>query len=73
MTWKYNSTCKNRSLTVQGRARVIRDEDESCLEARVPEALEKAGGWRFNERGLRVGSLLTSRFVDPAVIPEVEA
>ena len=27
---------------------------------------------RFNERGLFVGSFLTSRFVDPTVIPEVE-
>ena len=29
----------NRSLTVQGRIRVIRDDNESCLEARGPEAL----------------------------------
>ena len=28
-------------------------------------------GWRFNERGLLVGSFLTSRFVDPTVIAEV--
>ena len=51
---------QNRSLTVQGRNRVIRDEDESCLEVQVPEALEKESGWRFNERVLLVGSLLTS-------------
>ena len=64
---------QNRSLmTVQGRIRVIRDGDESCLEVQVPEAFEKAEGWRFNEHGLLVGSLLTSRFVDPTVIPEVE-
>ena len=36
---------QNRSLTVQGRVRVIRDEDENCLEVQVPEALEKAAGW----------------------------
>ena len=52
--------------------RVIRDEDESCLEAQVPEALEKEAGWRFNEHGLLIGSLLTSRFVYRTVIPEVE-
>ena len=34
--------------------------------------LRKESGWRFNEHGLLVGSLLTSRFVDPTVIPEVE-
>ena len=32
---------QNRSLTVQGRKRVIRDEDGNCLEVQVPEALEK--------------------------------
>ena len=63
---------QNRSLTVQGRIGVIRDEDENCLEAQVPEALEREADWRFNERGLLVGSLLTSKFVDPTVIPEVE-
>ena len=63
---------QNRPLTVQGRIRVIRDEDENCLEAQVPEALEKEPGWRSNEHGLLVGSLLTSRFGDPTVIPEVE-
>ena len=63
---------QNGSLTVQGRISVIRDEDESCLEAQVPEASEKESGWRFNERGLLVGSLLISRFVDPTVIQEVE-
>ena len=52
--------------------RVIRDEDESCLEAQVPEALEKEAGWRFNEHGLLIGSLLTSRFVYRTVVPEVE-
>ena len=30
---------QNRSLTVQGRIKIIRDENESCLEAHVPEAL----------------------------------
>ena len=39
---------------------------------RKPEALEKEWGWRFNEHGLLLGSLLMSRFVDPTVIPEVE-
>ena len=34
----------NRSLTVQGRVRVFRDEDASCLEVRVHEALEKKPG-----------------------------
>ena len=63
---------RNRSLTAQGRIRVIRDEDESCLEAQALEALEKAAGWKFNEHGLLVGSLLTSKFVDPTFIPEVE-
>ena len=43
----------------------------SC-QVQVPEAWEKAAGWRFNERGLLVGNLLTSRFVDPAFIPELE-
>ena len=38
---------RNRSLTVKGRIRVIRDEDESRLEA---------AGWKFNEHGLLVGS-----------------
>ena len=38
---------QNRSLTVQGRIRVIRDEDDSYLEAQMPEALEKESGWRF--------------------------
>ena len=38
----------------------------------VPEALEEESGWRFNERGLLVGSVSTSRFVDPTFIPEVE-
>ena len=51
---------QSRSLTVQGHTGVIRDEDENCL-----------GGWRFNEHGLLVGSLL-SKFVDPTVTPEVE-
>ena len=59
---------QNRSLTVQGRVRVIPDEDENCLEAQVPGAFEKGSGWRFNEHGLLVGSLLTSTFVDPTVI-----
>ena len=63
---------RNCSLTVQGHIRVIRDEDESCLEVQVPEALEKESGWSFNEHGLLAGSLLTSRFVCPTVIPEVE-
>ena len=36
---------QNRPLTVQGRIRVIRDEDESCLEVQAPEGLEKAAGW----------------------------
>ena len=63
---------QNRFSTVQGRIRVIRDEDESCLEAQVPEALEKAAGWTFNQRGLLVGSLLISTFVDPIVAPEVK-
>ena len=63
---------QNRSLAVQGRTRVVRGEDESCLEVQVPEALEKESGWSFNQHGLLVGSLLTSRFVDPTVIPEVE-
>ena len=62
---------QNRSLTVRGRVRVIGNEDQSCLEAQVPEALEKKAGWRFNEHGLLVGSLLTSRFVDLTTIPEV--
>ena len=57
---------QNRSLRVQGRIRVIRDEDESSLDVQVLEALEKESGWRFNEHGLLVGSLLTSRFVDPS-------
>ena len=61
---------QNRSLTVQGRISRIRDE--SCLEVQVPEALEKESGWRFNEHGLLVGSLLISRFVDPTINPEVE-
>ena len=38
----------NRSFTVQGRIRVIRDEDQSCLEVQVPGALVKAAGWKFN-------------------------
>ena len=42
-------------MTARGRIRVI----------------EKESGWRFNEHGLLVGSLLTSRFVDPTFIPEV--
>ena len=64
---------QNRSLAVQGRTRVIRDEDANCLAVHVPEALGKESGWGFNEHGLLVGSLLlTSRFVDPTVIPEVE-
>ena len=46
-------------------------KDESCLGAQAPESLEKESGWRFNQHGLLVGSLLTSRFVDPTVIPEV--
>ena len=56
---------QNRSLTVQGRIRVIKDEDEGCLEAQVPAALEKESG--CNEHGLLVGSLSISRFVDPTV------
>ena len=63
---------QNRSLTVQGRIRVIRDEDESCLEAQVREALEKAAGCKFKEHGLPVGSLFTSNFVGLTFIPEVE-
>ena len=63
---------QNRSLTVRGRIRVIRDEDESCLEVQVPEALERESGWRSDEHGLLVGSLLISRFVDPLGISEVE-
>ena len=43
---------QNRSLAVQGRIRVIRDEDENCLEVQGPEALEKESGWRFNGHGL---------------------
>ena len=43
---------QNRPLTVQGRIRVVRDEDESSLEVQVPEALEKEPGWRFNEHEL---------------------
>ena len=39
---------QNRSLTVQGRVRVIRD----CSDVQVPEALGKERGWRFNEHGL---------------------
>ena len=31
---------QNCSLTVQGRVRTIRDEDESCLEVQVHEALD---------------------------------
>ena len=42
------------------------------MDVQVPEALEKARGWRFNEAWTAVGSLLTSTFVDPTVIPEVE-
>ena len=38
----------------------------------MPEALEKAAGWRFNEHGLLFGSLLTSSFVDPTFSPELE-
>ena len=38
---------QNRSLTVQGRIRVIRHEGESCMEAQAPEALEKGAGWKF--------------------------
>ena len=45
---------------------------ENCLEVQAPEALEKEPGWRFNEHGLRVGSLLTSRSCGLTVIPEVE-
>ena len=63
---------QNRSLTVQRRIRVIRDDDENFLEVQVLEALEKGSGWRFNGHGLLVGSLLTSRLVDLTVIPEVE-
>lgn len=33
------------------RVRVIREDDEDCLEVKVPEALEKVAGWRFNEHG----------------------
>ena len=33
---------------------------------------KRESAWRFNEHGLVVGSSLTSRFVDPTVIPEVE-
>ena len=42
------------------------------MEVQVPEALEKGPGWRLIERGLLVGSLLISRFVDPTVIPGME-
>ena len=31
---------QNRSLTVRGRIRVVRDEVENCLEVQVLEALE---------------------------------
>ena len=48
---KVQLNLQNRSVTVQGRIRVVRDEDESCLEAQVPEALEKESGWRFIEHG----------------------
>ena len=51
---------QNRSFSVQDSSvRVVRDEDEKCLEVQVPEALEKESGWRFNGHGLLVGSLLT--------------
>ena len=66
---------QNHFLRAQGRIRVSQDEDESCLEVQVPEVLEKvekAAGWKFNERGLLVGSLLGSRFVDPTFTPEME-
>ena len=43
---------RNRSLTVQGRVGVIREEDESGLELQVPEALENQSGCRFNEHEL---------------------
>ena len=36
------------------------------------EALEEGAGWKFIEHGLLVGSLLTSKFVDPMFNPEVE-
>ena len=64
---------QNRSSTNQRRIRVSRAEDESCLEVQVPEALEKTAGGRFNEHGLLVGSVLTSRLVDPTFIPEVKS
>ena len=35
---------QHRPLRGQGRVRVIRAEDESCLEVQVPEALEKESG-----------------------------
>ena len=40
VTWRCHLTWKI-ALTVQGRMRIIRDEDESSLEVQVPEALEK--------------------------------
>ena len=63
---------QNKSLVVHGRVRVIKDNDEDCLEVQVPEALEQSAGWKFNKHGMLVGSLLTSRFVDPTFIPEIE-
>ena len=58
---------------INGREKTIRNEDESCLEVQVPEALEKAVGWKFNERGRLAASWkLMDRFVDPTGIPEVE-
>ena len=37
--WRMN--LQNRPLTAQGRVRVTRDEDESCLEVHVLEAVER--------------------------------
>ena len=42
---------QNRSLTVQGRIRVIRDEGENCLEVQLPPAPEKESRRRVNEHG----------------------
>ena len=52
---------QNRSLTVQGRIRVIRDEDENCLEVQVPV-------WRKNQVGDDCEPI-DFQFVDPPVIP----
>ena len=63
LLWKVDGTWlgNQQQRAHAGEWWVIRDEDENCLEAQVPEALEKESG-----------SLLTSKFVDPTVIPKVE-